>query len=111
MLLILKQIKKLKAKDLKNLSQKLEIINLRQGSNLEYQLDEALNRCEYHFYGKNYSNEICPCSCYCINCELIPTDQLGQRMQELGQSITEKDIMLELVEHGYIKSINTYLGD
>lgn len=100
MLKLLKKIKKLKVKELKLLAKRLEIINERSDSNILSELSEALNCCDFHFYGgfTEDMGDICPCNCFCNNCEMIPQSEVLVRMQEIGQNMTEENVINEFIE-------------
>lgn len=106
---LLKKIKKLKVEELIEIAERLEIISNRNTSSIK-DLAEALNCCNYHFYGNNYQDEICSCNCYCKNCEYIPQDKVRVRMQELATNMTDKLVIYEdefLDNYGqYIENIN-----
>lgn len=103
-LTLVKTIKKLKVKELKELARRLDIIASRKSSSI-LDLSEAVNCCNYHFDGNNSEFEICLCNCFCQNCEYIPQDKIGQRMQEIGQDITDENAIFDLIEKGYAKLI------
>lgn len=131
MIEILKKIKKLKVKELKLLDEKLKIILKKKKDQWKEEnpvfdpenfvmppvLDiediyTALMFCIYHFKGGRVESasddEMCPCNCHCESCEMIPESEVLVRMQEIGQTMTEENVMNEFVEkHGkYIEEIN-----
>lgn len=114
MLDLLKKVKKLKVKELKKVNNKLEVIHQKK-MNEWFKLIEkgeqpitpvvdlddlrdALTYCEYHFVGGLLEDEgldKCPCSCYCINCEIIPTEKVSIRMQEIARDMGEENVFEE----------------
>ena len=119
---LLRKIKKLKVKELHELDEKLVAIhkiqlkqwdpkfnNLIDGLINVIDIEEALTYCLYHFKGgmkESLGFEVCPCNCYCENCELIPEDPIGIRMQSLGKTIGEENVMIEFNEKYSTKEIN-----
>ena len=94
---LLKRIKKLKIKDLKEVARRIEIVSKRQSTIFE-DLKEVLNCCDYHFDGGNYHYELCSCDCLCKNCEWIPTEEVPLRMQEIAKDLTEENVFNEFIE-------------
>lgn len=127
MLELLRKIKKLKIKELKKLEGKLEIIHQKKMNEwfklvedgeqpitpvVDFDdLRDALTYCEYHFTGARYDHELdtenCPCNCHCINCELIPTNDIGIKMQEMGKDITEENVIFDGLRKGHFKTVET----
>ncbi len=114
---ILKQIKKLKVKDLCILAEKLEAIEqkhreqLSKDFNSKYlilepvidmnDIEDALAHCIFHFKGgmlESFGLEECPCKCYCISCEMIPEHPIGIEMQNIAENMTEKNVFDEYLE-------------
>ena len=107
---ILARVRRLNSKQFKDLIYKLELrkyecttLNLVESKVLDFDdLEEALTHCIYHYKGGMFEHlgyDICPCQCYCINCEMIPENEVGIRMQEIGFNITEKNVMFEFLEN------------
>lgn len=129
-LLILRRIKRLKVKELKLVAEKLDIISYNKyiewranynadAPHLTYaemqsptvtmdDIQDAFIYCIYHFDGKRLEsidgNEQCPCNCWCEKCEMIPESSVLIRMQELGTSITNENVMNEFIEQYSLKS-------
>jgi len=125
MLKLFRKIRKLKSKELNELIEKLEVIESRKLKlwhdqfdnnslepwpviNLE-DIEQAFTFCIYHFKGGFYDElgEVCPCNCHCESCEMIPTNNVGKRMQEIGEEITEENVIFELINNGYAKRLST----
>lgn len=125
MIYLLKQIKKLKVKELNVLAEKLAIIdtNKKQLWHDNYSGDypepspiididdikQALTYCIFHFKGgmlESLGYDECPCGCHCISCELIPENEIGIRMQELGETISEENVMNDFIEEYGKKEIH-----
>ena len=72
-------------------------------------IKEALTYCIYHFKGgglfENIADE-CSCKCLCQACEMIPTSDISKLMQEIGEDITEENVIFELINKGYANTIS-----
>jgi hypothetical protein len=58
-------------------------------------LEFAINKCRFHFFGGMHESlgmDKCPCECFCESCEMIPSDTVLVKMQELGRQVS-KDIL------------------
>lgn len=101
---ILRRIKKLKVKELKELDEKLKIIIQKSIFTPIITIDdieEALKYCIFHFKGgmiESLGYEECPCKCYCQACEMIPEHPIGIEMQKIAENITEKNVFDEYLE-------------
>lgn len=54
--------------------------------------------CEFHWHGGMYENlgyDVCPCQCYCTNCEMIPEDAILIRAQEIAGDMKEENVFEE----------------
>ena len=105
-LTFLKHIKKMKASELEKLSKRFDIIDHRPDSLFGKYFSEAMMCCDFHFEGGNTYQENCPCACFCKNCEYSAQDDVGKRMQEIGEDIGEENVILELINKGYAEIIS-----
>jgi|SRR6185312_2125653 len=97
---LLKKIKSLKVKELEEVVNKLELREKDVPELTINDLKDALNCCIYHFTGGFYESmgEICPCNCICENCEMIPEHPIGKKMQEIGKTMGEENVMTKFIE-------------
>lgn len=117
---ILARVRRLKSKEFSELCYKLELrksnnntLNFVDKKVLDFDdIEEALTHCIYHYKGGMFEHlgyDYCPCQCHCINCEMIPENDIGIRMQEIGFNLTEKNVMFEFIENNpnfKLKAIN-----
>jgi len=108
---LLKRIKKLKVKELKEVAVKLSAIEdiNRKKFELEWKaskepylvpypwltltdLERAIDRCIFHFTGNCLETPQrfeCGCGCLCTNCEVIPTHPIAIMMRKMADEVTE----------------------
>lgn len=101
----LRQVRRLKSHQLKEVIQKLELIAKNKDKDQKditfEDLFDALTFCKFHFNGEGFyesMGEMCPCNCICINCEMIPENPIGIKMQEIGKTMGEENVMTEFIE-------------
>lgn len=108
---LLKRIKKLKVKELKEVALKLSAIQDKKdkifyGERAEskqpwtisypvidiHDIEKALDRCIFHFTGnclETPERYECGCGCLCTNCEVIPTHPIAIMMRKMSDEVTE----------------------
>lgn len=110
LLLTLKKIKRLKYSQLKEIAKKLDIIRNNKSTPIDIvDLEDAITFCKYHFTGgllESFGLEMCPCNCYCESCEVIPTEVVSMRMQEIASEMGEENVFNEFIEqYGKVNGI------